>query len=194
MPTILFSFNRALELCKLVEPCGITRFEEPVYQNDAAAARRPASPHHRFRIAAGQNEGHRFPPSGSSSSTTPSISPNPMSAPSAVTRKRLKSPRWRKRLICRSPTAAAGRITTCICKPRWPTAGASSFTLKCGASATRSTKNRQRRINGWVTLPETPGLGLSRASTRSKSMKKNNAAATKLFGGNSMRRELFFIW
>src|SRR5262252_2839751 len=35
----LFSFNRALELCKLVEPYRITWFEEPVYQNDA----------HRFR-------------------------------------------------------------------------------------------------------------------------------------------------
>ena len=32
----LFSFNRALELCKFVEPYGITWFEEPVYQNDAA--------------------------------------------------------------------------------------------------------------------------------------------------------------
>ena len=31
----LFSFNRALELCKLVEPYKITWFEEPVYQNDA---------------------------------------------------------------------------------------------------------------------------------------------------------------
>ena len=31
----LFSFNRALELCKLVEAYQITWFEEPVYQNDA---------------------------------------------------------------------------------------------------------------------------------------------------------------
>jgi L-rhamnonate dehydratase len=55
----VFSFNRALELCKLVEPCGITWFEEPVYQNDAhllADLRRHTS----IPIAAGQNEGHRF--------------------------------------------------------------------------------------------------------------------------------------
>jgi L-alanine-DL-glutamate epimerase-like enolase superfamily enzyme len=55
----LFSFNRALELCKLVEPVGITWFEEPVYQNDAlllADLRRHTS----IPIAAGQNEGHRF--------------------------------------------------------------------------------------------------------------------------------------
>jgi L-rhamnonate dehydratase len=55
----LFSFNRALELCKLVEPCKITWFEEPVYQNDAlllADLRRHTS----IPIAAGQNEGHRF--------------------------------------------------------------------------------------------------------------------------------------
>ncbi len=55
----LFSFNRALELCKLVEPYHITWFEEPVYQNDAhllADLRRHTS----IPIAAGQNEGHRF--------------------------------------------------------------------------------------------------------------------------------------
>jgi len=55
----LFSFNRALELCRLVEPYGITWFEEPVYQNDAhllADLRRHTS----IPIAAGQNEGHRF--------------------------------------------------------------------------------------------------------------------------------------
>jgi L-alanine-DL-glutamate epimerase-like enolase superfamily enzyme len=55
----LFSFNRALELCKLVEPYRITWFEEPVYQNDAlllADLRR----HTCIPIAAGQNEGHRF--------------------------------------------------------------------------------------------------------------------------------------
>jgi L-rhamnonate dehydratase len=55
----LFSFNRALELCKLVEPYHITWFEEPVYQNDAhllADLRR----HTCIPIAAGQNEGHRF--------------------------------------------------------------------------------------------------------------------------------------
>src|SRR5215510_7742071 len=55
----MFSFNRALELCKLVEPYRITWFEEPVYQNDAhllADLRRHTS----IPIAAGQNEGHRF--------------------------------------------------------------------------------------------------------------------------------------
>ena len=46
----MFSFNRALELCKLVEPCRITWFEEPVYQNDAcllADLRRHTHPHRR---------------------------------------------------------------------------------------------------------------------------------------------------
>ena len=55
----LFSFNRALELCKLVEPYRITWFEEPLYQNDAhllADLRRHTS----IPIAAGQNEGHRY--------------------------------------------------------------------------------------------------------------------------------------
>ena len=55
----LFSFNRALELCNLVEPHRITWFEEPLYQNDAlllADLRRHTS----IPLAAGQNEGHRF--------------------------------------------------------------------------------------------------------------------------------------
>jgi len=55
----LFSFNRALELCKLVEPCGITWFEEPVYQNDAALLA-DLRRHTSIPLAAGQNEGHRF--------------------------------------------------------------------------------------------------------------------------------------
>jgi len=55
----LFSFNRALELCKLVEPLGITWFEEPVYQNDAALLA-DLRRHTNIPLAAGQNEGHRF--------------------------------------------------------------------------------------------------------------------------------------
>jgi L-rhamnonate dehydratase len=55
----LFSFNRALELCKLVEPYGITWFEEPVYQKDAALLA-DLRRHTCIPIAAGQNEGHRF--------------------------------------------------------------------------------------------------------------------------------------
>jgi L-rhamnonate dehydratase len=55
----LFAFNRALELCKLVEPYRITWFEEPVYQNDAALLA-DLRRHTCIAIAAGQNEGHRF--------------------------------------------------------------------------------------------------------------------------------------
>ena len=55
----LFSFNRALELCKLVEAYRITWFEEPVYQNDAALLA-DLRRHTSIPIAAGQNEGHRF--------------------------------------------------------------------------------------------------------------------------------------
>jgi len=55
----LFSFSRALELAKRVEPYNITWFEEPVYGNDArllADLRRKTV----MPIAAGQNEGSRF--------------------------------------------------------------------------------------------------------------------------------------
>ncbi|HYA29181.1 MAG TPA: mandelate racemase/muconate lactonizing enzyme family protein, partial [Acidobacteriota bacterium] len=51
----LFSFNRALELCKLLEPYHITWFEEPVYQNDAALLA-DLRRHTSIPIAAGQNE------------------------------------------------------------------------------------------------------------------------------------------
>jgi L-alanine-DL-glutamate epimerase-like enolase superfamily enzyme len=55
----LFSFNRALELAKRVEPYNITWFEEPLYGNDArllAQLRQRSS----IPISAGQNEGSRF--------------------------------------------------------------------------------------------------------------------------------------
>jgi L-alanine-DL-glutamate epimerase-like enolase superfamily enzyme len=55
----MFSFQRALELAKRVEPYNISWFEEPVYGNDArllAELRRRTT----VPIAAGQNEGSRF--------------------------------------------------------------------------------------------------------------------------------------
>jgi L-alanine-DL-glutamate epimerase-like enolase superfamily enzyme len=55
----LFSLNRAVELCKRVEPYCITWFEEPVYQNDAALLA-DLRRHTSIPLAAGQNEGHRF--------------------------------------------------------------------------------------------------------------------------------------
>jgi L-alanine-DL-glutamate epimerase-like enolase superfamily enzyme len=55
----VFPLNRAVELCKLIEPYGITWFEEPVYQNDAALLA-DLRRHTSIPLAAGQNEGHRF--------------------------------------------------------------------------------------------------------------------------------------
>jgi L-alanine-DL-glutamate epimerase-like enolase superfamily enzyme len=55
----LMSYHHALRLCKLVEPLNITWFEEPVYGNDVmllADLRRATT----IPVAAGQNEGHRF--------------------------------------------------------------------------------------------------------------------------------------
>ena len=54
-----FPFNRALELCKLLEPYRLAWFEEPVYQNDAkllADLRRRTS----IPLSAGQGESNRF--------------------------------------------------------------------------------------------------------------------------------------
>ena len=55
----LFAFPAALELCRRIEPYGITWFEEPVAGNDVrllANLRRQT----RIPIAAGQNEGHKW--------------------------------------------------------------------------------------------------------------------------------------
>ncbi len=55
----LMSLHHALRLCKLCEPYNLTWFEEPVYQNDArllANLRRQTT----IPIAAGQNEGNRY--------------------------------------------------------------------------------------------------------------------------------------
>ncbi|GIX49369.1 MAG: enolase [Candidatus Tectimicrobiota bacterium] len=55
----MFSYPHALRLCKLCEPYHLAWFEEPVAQNDAlllAQLRRQTT----IPIAAGQNEGHRF--------------------------------------------------------------------------------------------------------------------------------------
>jgi L-alanine-DL-glutamate epimerase-like enolase superfamily enzyme len=138
----LFSFNRALELCKLVEPYHITWFEEPVYQNDAALLA-DLRRHTNIPIAAGQNDGHRFRHRELIVNHAVYIAPNVCSVGGYT--EAVKSPRWRRRSICRSPTAADGRITTCTCKRPWPTAGASSSISRCGASATKFTKSRRPR-------------------------------------------------
>ena len=55
----LMSFHHALRLCKLCEPYNLTWFEEPVYRNDAlllADLRRQTT----IPLATGQNEGHRW--------------------------------------------------------------------------------------------------------------------------------------
>lgn len=55
----LFSFHEARTLARLIEPYGVTWFEEPLYANDArllAELRRCTS----IPVAAGQQEGHRW--------------------------------------------------------------------------------------------------------------------------------------
>ena len=140
----LFSFNRALELCKLVEPVGITWFEEPVYQNDAALLA-DLRRHTSIPLAAGQNEGHRFRHRELIVNHAVDIAqPNVCSVGGYTEAVKVAALAQAFNL----PIANGGG---------WPhhnmhlqaamaNVGASSFTLKCGASATRSTRNRQRRI------------------------------------------------
>jgi L-alanine-DL-glutamate epimerase-like enolase superfamily enzyme len=56
-----YKFNPidARQLCRAIEDCNLTWFEEPVYQNDTRAMA-DLRTHTRIPIAAGQNEGHRW--------------------------------------------------------------------------------------------------------------------------------------
>ena len=58
---VLAMFNpvEAKMLCRAIEDCNLTWFEEPLYQNDTRAMADLRS-HTNIPIAAGQNEGHRW--------------------------------------------------------------------------------------------------------------------------------------
>jgi L-rhamnonate dehydratase len=154
----LFSFNRALELCKLIEPYHITWFEEPVYQNDAlllADLRR----HTCIPIAAGQNEGHRFRHRELIANHAVDIAqPNVCSVggyTEAVKVAALAS-------AFNLPIANGGG---------WPhhnmhlqAAMANGwrveFHFEMWGVGDKIYKEPAAPVNGWVTLPDTPGLGL----------------------------------
>jgi L-alanine-DL-glutamate epimerase-like enolase superfamily enzyme len=154
----LFSFNRALELCKLLEPYHITWFEEPVYQNDAnllADLRRHTS----IPIAAGQNEGHRFRHRELIANHAVDVAqPNVCSVggyTEAVKVAALAS-------AFNLPIANGGG---------WPhhnmhlqAAMANGwrveFHFEMWGVGDKIYKEPAAPVNGWVTLPDTPGLGL----------------------------------
>jgi len=154
----LFSFNRALELCKLVEPLGITWFEEPVYQNDAlllADLRRHTS----IPIAAGQNEGHRFRHRELIANHAVDIAqPNVCSVGGYTEAVKVAALAQAFNL----PIANGGG---------WPhhnmhlqAAMANGwrveFHFEMWGIGDKVYKEPAAPVNGWVTLPETPGLGL----------------------------------
>ena len=61
--------------------------------------------------------------------------------------------------MCRSPMAARGNITTCICRPASPTAAWSRSTISPNELYQRVYTGLPTPENGWLALPETPGLG-----------------------------------
>ena len=154
----LFSYNRALELCKMVEPLGITWFEEPVYQNDAlllADLRRHTS----IPIAAGQNEGHRFRHRELIANHAVDIAqPNVCSVGGYTEAVKVAALAQAFNL----PIANGGG---------WPhhnmhlqAAMANGwrveFHFEMWGIGDKVYKEPPAPVNGWVTLPETPGLGL----------------------------------
>jgi L-rhamnonate dehydratase len=154
----MFSFNRALELCKLLEPYHITWFEEPVYQNDAlllADLRRHTS----IPIAAGQNEGHRFRHRELIANHAVDIAqPNVCSVGGYTEAVKVAALAQAFNL----PIANGGG---------WPhhnmhlqAAMANGwrveFHFEMWGVGDKIYKEPPAPVNGWVTLPDTPGLGL----------------------------------
>jgi L-rhamnonate dehydratase len=154
----MFSFNRALELCKLLEPYHITWFEEPVYQNDAlllADLRRHTS----IPIAAGQNEGHRFRHRELIANHAVDIAqPNVCSVGGYTEAVKVAALAQAFNL----PIANGGG---------WPhhnmhlqaamiNGWRVEFHFEMWGIGDKIYKEPAAPMNGWVTLPETPGLGL----------------------------------
>jgi L-alanine-DL-glutamate epimerase-like enolase superfamily enzyme len=167
----LFSFNRALELCKLVEPYHITWFEEPVYQNDAvllADLRRHTS----IPIAAGQNEGHRFRHRELiANHAVDIVQPNVCSVGGYTEAVKVAAMAQAFNL----PIANGGG---------WPHHNAHlqaamangwrvEFHFEMWGVGDRIYKEPPAPVNGWVTLPETPGLGLEPRSDALREYEEN---------------------
>lgn len=154
----LFSFNRALELCRLVEPFGITWFEEPVYQNDAALLA-DLRRHTNIPLAAGQNEGHRFRHRELIVNRAVDIAqPNVCSVGGYTEAVKVAALAQAFNL----PIANGGG---------WPHHNAHlhaamangwrvEFHFEMWGVGDRIYQEPPAPVNGWVTLPETPGLGL----------------------------------
>ncbi len=198
----LFSYNRALELCKMVEPLNITWFEEPVYQNDAlllADLRRHTS----IPIAAGQNEGHRFRHRELIANRAVDIAqPNVCSVGGYTEAVKVAALAQAFNL----PIANGGG---------WPhhnmhlqAAMANGwrveFHFEMWGVGDKIYQEPPAPVNGWVTLAETPGLDSNRASMRSKSLRRSEQGVrqqsaktihdegnSRLVSGNSIWRECF---
>lgn len=154
----LFPYHHALRLCKLCEPYNIFWFEEPVYQNDAlllAQLRQQTT----IPIAAGQNEGHRFRHRELLiHQSVDFLQPNVLNGGGYTE--------------CAKVAGMAQAFNIPIANGgAWPH---HNMHLQAGmANGTRVEfhylawkvgeaifQNTPQPVQGWVTLPETPGLGL----------------------------------
>jgi L-rhamnonate dehydratase len=154
----LMSAHHALRLCKLCEPLDMTWFEEPVYQNDArllADLRRQTT----IPIAAGQNEGHRWRHRELIvNHAVDIIQPNVVSVGGYTEAVKVAAMAQAFNI----PIANGGA---------WPLhnmhlqAGMSNgwrveFHYLSWMMYEAVYQNTVRPVNGWVTVPDTPGLGL----------------------------------
>ena len=165
----------AEELARRIEPCGIAFFEEPVTQNDM---RLLADLRSRIRIpiAAGQNEGlaWRFR----------DLLADPRGRHPAAERgdqrrlhaMRCASPAWRRRSTCRSPTAARGRFHNMHLHAGLANGGLVEYHYPAVQAAARYTATLPEPEDGWLDLPERPGLGFEPDEDALREMAKRPTA------------------
>ena len=99
-------------------------------------------------------------------------SPSPAGSRSACA-----SPGSRRRSTSRSPTAAPGRSTTCTCMPASPTAASSSTTSVAVCEAVYGPLPEPQ--NGWLELPEGPGLGFAPDPARVRELRRHGTSHGK---------------
>ena len=149
----------ATKLVEMIKPLGISFFEEPLTQNDVPADG-AASPldRHGAGLRPERGAGVSLPRSagGARRSTMRSrTSRSPAASPSACEIAGLAVSLQR----ARSPTAAPGASTTCTCRPASRTARWSSTTISRSNCSKQIYRGLPMPADGWLTMPDTPGLG-----------------------------------
>ncbi len=154
----LFNFHQAYELCRKVEPYDITWFEEPVCANDvrqmAELRQRTSIP-----ISAGQNEGFRYRHREMIlNQAIDLVQPN-VCAVGGYT-EAVKVAHMAQAFNLRLANGGGWPHHNAHLMAAVPNGWRVEFHTKTWIVGDTLFQNPPRPVNGWVTLPERPGLGL----------------------------------